>query len=226
MLSLYIVTSIVGGALVLLSALGGSGDEGDFDKDFDLADADVEVDADFDAEVEVEADFDADHDFDGDHDFAHEGAMIHSPETDIADPHMWLPFLSMRFWTYFATFFGTTGLLLSWLAPGVGPLVTVGLAAGMGATTGTGMAYTTRYFKKTETHSGVGTRDLIGAEAQVVIPINKDEPGKIRVRTKGKGVDLIATTDEDDTLEYGSDAIIIGFKCPLQHRVLPLHVFQ
>src|SRR5690349_10121353 len=78
MLTVYIVSAVVAGVLVLLSLLG-IGHEVGHDLNFEVA---------------HEVDHDADH---GD------GAGL------------WMPFFSMRFYTYFFAAFGTTGLLLHFL---------------------------------------------------------------------------------------------------------------
>ncbi len=88
MLTVYLITAVVGGAFVLLSAFGGSHDDFDHDADFDS-------DAGFESDAGLDADFGAD---------ADHGELVHAD--------VWLPFLSMRFWTYFLTFFGVTGMLL------------------------------------------------------------------------------------------------------------------
>ena len=56
MLTLYIITGIVGGTFIVLSALGGLGDhDSDFDADHD-ADFDADHDADFDADADADLD--------------------------------------------------------------------------------------------------------------------------------------------------------------------------
>ena len=91
MLPIYLVTLIVGGVLVLVSVF-----LGDSDTDADVA-ADIDVDADLD--LAAGADVDAD------------GSL----DVGLIDAlQAWLPFTSMRFWTFFAAFFGLTGSLNSY----------------------------------------------------------------------------------------------------------------
>ena len=64
MLSVYIIAGIIGGVLIVLSAIGGIGDH----------DADLELDHDVDLDVDHDIDLDVDHDVDLDADHAIEAA--------------------------------------------------------------------------------------------------------------------------------------------------------
>ena len=183
MLTIYIVAAIMGGVLVLFSALGGG--EGDLDQDVDLeADADVELEAGIDADT------------DG---------------PDGGDLASWLPFLSLRFWTYFTAFFGLSGVLLSTLTEWGGTAVATA-AVGVGFTTGFGVATFMRLLAKTQTDSGIGSRDMIGAEGVVLLPVRVGDIGKIRVQIKGDVIDLIARVDGDEPLDVGAEVMIVAFE--------------
>lgn len=234
MLTFYVIAAVVGGVFVLLSAFGGADQEHDYDKDVDLhADLDVDADADADFALDADADFDADFDADADADFdadadadadsdfdlhADSDVDLHAevghdlPAHAVGADHaqLWLPFLSMRFWTYFLAFFGVTGLLLT--AVWQEGLPTALVSGGMGLACGLGMAYGTRYLKRTTTTSGSGVRDFVGVEATVLFAPSAAQVGKIRAVVKGREVDLLATTDDADAIERGARVLIIGFE--------------
>ena len=100
MLALYIGTMLFGFVLIAISALLGGGDQ----------DGDMDVDHDADVDSELDADADADHDVDN----------------DAADLRLWLPFLSMRFYTFLSFAFGLSGTLMTLLGL---PLLAVLFAA-------------------------------------------------------------------------------------------------
>jgi hypothetical protein len=200
MLTFYVVAAIVGGVFVLLSALGGLGKDGLekdlFDKDFDAADLDTDAGVEAGAGVEAES--------------GAESGGGHAISADHSE--LWLPFLSMRFWTYFFAVFGVTGLLLTsvWREG----MPTAVLSSLMGLACGLGMAYATRYLRRSTTSSGVGVRDFVGVEAVVLFGVSDRQSGKIRAVVKGREVDLLATTDEAGPIERGARVMIIGFEGP------------
>jgi len=195
MMTAYIISAIVGGAFVLVGALTGHDHDaggGDLDHGGDMG-GEVGGDADVDHSAEVGSG----------------GEVGHEADSE-ADAHaeVWLPFLSFRFWTFAAAFFGVTGLLLSWLSP-LGAIGTALVAGGTGTTAGLSVSYVTRYLKLSQSTSGAGVRDLIGTEARVLLPIGPGAPGKVRLSVKGDTIDLIAETEEPDTLEVGAEVVII-----------------
>lgn len=184
MLTVYIVAAVMGGVLVLAAALGGG--DGHVDHS---ADTGVEISADTDTEVDVHA----------------------SAPTDGGGLAPWLPFLSLRFWTYFIAFFGLAGLLLSSLTLWGGVAVAVA-STGVGFTTGFGVATFMRLMARTEADSGVASADMIGAEGAVLLPVRAGEVGKVRVQIKGDVIDLLARADDEEPLDIGTDIIIVGFR--------------
>ena len=153
MAMLYYVTLAIGGTLVLVSLLLG----GDHDHD---------VDADVDLDVDVDADADADFDHGG---------------FDALDA--WLPFMSLRFWTFCLAFFGLTGTLLTTLELG-GSQLTVGLlAGGMGYVAGVGASAAIRKLRNEVVDSSLRADDYVGESATVMVPIARGKRGKVlRVR--------------------------------------------
>lgn len=199
MLSVYIIAGIIGGVLIVLSAIGGVGDH----------DADLELDHDADLDVDHDIDLDVDHDVDLDHDIDHGLDASHGGPLDAVDPEgIWLPFLSLRFWTYFAAGFGITGGLLTWLGTLVEPIVG-GAAAGTGLVAGLAMSYAMRALKRGEAHGHIGLDDYQGAEGEVRVSIRPGGTGKIRTTVRGEEIDLLATSDEPEPLPAGTPVIII-----------------
>jgi len=107
-----------------------------------------------------------------------------------------LPLASMFFWTFFLAFFGLTGVLLSLLAGGAGTVLTVLLAVGMGVGAGLIASHVLRGLGRSEVDSSVRPTDLVGRLGRVVVPVGKEQPGKIRVELKGRTVELLAYGDE------------------------------
>ncbi|MCO5295253.1 MAG: hypothetical protein M9921_00180 [Fimbriimonadaceae bacterium] len=182
MLTLYIVTAIVGGAMVLVSALMG-GHDADTDHDF-THDADVHV------EVDSDTDSDAGADHGGDH----------------AGP--WLPFFSLRFWTYLLAAFGLTGVLLTWLTDTPQPTVLTWSIA-MGLVVGLAVSYLMLVLKRIGVDSSISSSDMLGIEARVTVPIRGALMGRVRCNVKGEALDVFATSDEDRVFEEGQSVVIV-----------------
>lgn len=214
MTTIYFVTAVVGGLLVLLSLLGGSGEGTDADADAG-ADGDADLDTGGDADVDAHVDV-------GDHgDLGGHGELTaagvdsgHGFEKDFhkdLGSDTWIPFLSMRFWTFFFAFFGICGLLLGW-ATNVGEL-TRGLSAGAsGLVAGLFVSYMMRYLRRTQVHSGTSLAQLVGCEAKVLLPISAASPGKIRIERNGEMIDVVASCDEAEPIPIGADVLIISIE--------------
>lgn len=139
----------------------------------------------------------------GDTDFddigGHEG--IHSD--------VYLPFLSLRFWTYFAACFGITGLLLTYFSS-AGPMTVAIVAAVTGGVAGFATFAIMRRMRDAESDSGVKVEHLVGREGRVLVGVSPGNEGKIRVDVKGELVDLTAFTDEAFPLVPGDRALVVS----------------
>lgn len=184
MLSLYLIALLVGGFLLALSIIGGHADS---DADFDI-DADVDVDA------------DADGDGDFDHGMGAFDAMV-----------AWLPFASLRFWTFFAAFFGLTGVVLE-AGEFTARFVTLGVAIGIGYVCGAGMTTVVRRLRRTRVDSSLGADDFIGESARVILPVAPGTTGKVRLEIKGRVVELLAETEDEVALAAGQICTVYGVK--------------
>ena len=122
MLPVYLAAAAFGMVLIGASVIFGGKDldhdaDGgiEVDKDIDLGHVHVgDAHVDMDVELEAEGDFDADQDL---ADVAHGASkeLDLSSAGDAADLLIFNPFLSLRFWTYFAASFGGIGAVLSLL---------------------------------------------------------------------------------------------------------------
>lgn len=182
MLTLYYVALGIGGTLLLATLVMG----GDNDHDVDH---DVDFDADVDMDVDVDADADVDHDIDH-HVGVHDGVG--------ADAILgWLPLTSVRFWMFFLAFFGVTGTVMTLAKMMSSTGAIAGISSAVGYISGMGIVLTMRSLKKNQADSAVKSEDYIGETATVLVPVGKDNPGKVRVELRGRHIDLLAVTEED-----------------------------
>lgn len=123
----------------------------------------------------------------------------------------WLPVTSLRFWTFFAAFFGLVGTVLTTFAM-AGTVPTVVAAVVGGYASGMIMDRAVKYLRKNERDSSVGERDLIGAGAHVLVQVKTGKTGKVRVHLKGRTVDLLAETDDDTELAAGQHAMVLSLR--------------
>jgi membrane protein implicated in regulation of membrane protease activity len=121
----------------------------------------------------------------------------------------WLPLGSLRFWTFFAAFFGLTGTALS-LLPGTGSIVTAVAAVATGYGAGVALTRIVRRLQQTSSDSSLAAADLIGATAHVLLPVAPGRAGKVRLHLKGRAVDLLAETQEEAELPAGEKALVIA----------------
>ncbi len=211
--TVYLVSLIVGGFFVLLSIFGGGETDTDVDADSDF---DFDADSDFDLEVDHDFDFDADHDFDldADHDLDIDG--------DIGSGPGLVDLFSVRALFLFAAFFGLTGTLLTWMdASVVWTLVAsimTGLAIGLG---GNWVIKTFGYRTVSSTQTA---RDIRGTTGQVLIPFEGGEKGKITLISKGKRLQLVARSFDDESLstfEPGEEVVVVRMAGAVAEVVKP-----
>ncbi len=188
MITLYLACLGFGGVLIATSFLFGGDADKDFDKDFDLdadTDIDVEVDADADADVEAEI-----------------GGGGHAEDLGGATAAMqWLPFTSMRFWSFGNLTFGLAGTMLE-LMLGNTPTV-LALAILIGVSMGWMMAIFFRYLKRDIATADISLDRFVHQEARVLIPIRPGQQGKIVFQTLGGRVELLAVSGDQKTIEAG-----------------------
>lgn len=189
----YVGCLIVGGGLVLVSFFSDTDHDADVDMDMDM-----DLDVDMDVDVDVDMDVDADHDVDV------------ASSIDGADA-LWLPVLSLRFWIFFAAFFGLTGTILhllnqtSWKA-------TLGISLGFGVGSGWVVSTLVRKLRSAKVDSNIDPqRDYVGQIGEVILAIEPGDPGLVRLTVKGVDVDVTAITEGSSELKRGSQVKVLRY---------------
>ncbi len=153
--------------------------------------------------ADTDTDLDADADLDGD---VH--GDVHAEVSSGVDFVLaWLPFASLRFWTFFGAFFGLTGVVMT-AGKFVGKGTALGLSIGVGYMCGFGITTVLRKLTASDVSSSLSPKDLVGVVGEVVLPIRRGETGKIRLQLKGRVVELLAETDEEIELSRGQHCMI------------------
>ncbi len=156
---------------------------------------DTDTDTDFDVDADADMDFDGDHDLHGLHDISG------------ADLFFW-PLRSIRFWTFFATFFGASGLILDGLDL-LGPIPAVVVAVLVGAVIGFGASNAIRWLATSERGGTVESGDYIGRTGKILVPVERGSIGKIRIALGGNTVDVLAKT-ESGPFNVNDEAMIFA----------------
>jgi hypothetical protein len=121
----------------------------------------------------------------------------------------WLPLSSLRFWTFFAAFFGLTGIALS-LVTATSPVATAIAAVAVGYGAGIALARSIRALQASASNSSLAAADLVGATAKVLVPLAAGRTGKVRLHIKDRTVDLLAEAGETEELAAGESALVIA----------------
>ncbi|MEC8277252.1 MAG: NfeD family protein [Myxococcota bacterium] len=194
MLPFYIGAFLLGGILIMASIVLGGGND-DFDKDISLdKDFDFNADADFDADIEADGAIDADL----------------SAATGDLDGEGWLPFLSMRFWTFALACFGMSGTFMN--ALGTSDLISAPISAVTGIGLGWMIAYAFHRLKTDTVSSNTSTTSLVNQEGKALLPISKEQRGKVRLSLGTEILDLEAITNDPMPIERGEKIIIVSVK--------------
>lgn len=99
-------------------------------------------------------------------------------------PGPWLPFTSLRFWTFGSCFFGLTGVALTQLA-GVGEPAAALASLGVGLASGTGTAWLVRKLRQPVGAVG-GVGGWVGVIGELTHPLEVGHVSKVRVRQPGR----------------------------------------
>lgn len=207
--TVYLVSLIVGGFFVLLSIFGG----GETDTDVD-ADSDFDFDADSDFDLEADLEVDHDFDFDADHDLDIDG--------DIGSGPGLVDLFSVRALFLFAAFFGLTGTLLTWMEASVVWTLVASIATGLAI--GLGGNWVIKTFGYRTVSSTQTARDIRGTTGQVLIPFEGGEKGKITLISKGKRLQLVARSFDDESLstfEPGEEVVVVRMAGAVAEVVKP-----
>jgi membrane protein implicated in regulation of membrane protease activity len=152
---------------------------------------------------------DSDH---GDHGHGHldHGHGEHGPH-DGHHPAPFLVLLSIRFWTFSLAFFGLTGAALTAVG-GMPSLITAAVAAGAGL--GAGFVASRLLDSLTRKPLGVvaGAGAHIGREGILLLPVDRAQPGKVRLSIAGASTDFVAETQAAEALPTGTTVLVVGFR--------------
>ncbi|MEA5452148.1 NfeD family protein [Leptolyngbya sp. CCNP1308] len=189
---IYGVCFIVGGIFVLLAAIGGLDGvdfAGDFDADVDMPTGvgDVGVD-----DVDV-------------------GTQI-DQTLRLLRNRWWLPFLSLRFWTFALCFFGLTGLLINLVQPDLAGWLGALIAALMGLFCGLVAALVLRSLGRQSVSSLIRPETLTGQIATVEIPFDTNSRGKVSLSIGGSTVSFFAITQEEREFHAGETVLVVGME--------------
>lgn len=211
MQSIYWFCFAVGGAFVVLSMVGGGDFLGDADVDADFdADLDADFDADFDADLDADFDADVDTDTDFQIDTDVDLARSSSAKRRRRIPG-WLSVLtSFKFWTFGGCFFGLTGLVLTWVEPGLSPTVGFVIALLMGILCGGSLVSILRGLKNRQVNSLVRNEDFAGLPGTVELPFDANSKGKVLLEVGGSTLHLVAQTDEKTSFNPGDPVLVVG----------------
>ncbi len=191
---IYGICFVVGGIFVLLAAVGGL--DG------------VDIAGDFDADVHAEVPLHID---DVQVDDIDLGTQIDQTLTVLRN-RWWLPFLSMRFWTFALCFFGLTGLLIQLVQPSLPGWLGALIAGLMGVFCGLGAALVLRSLGQQSVSSLVRPEDLTGQIGTVEIPFNVHSRGKVYLRLSGSTVSFLAMTQEEREFQRGDSVLVVGLE--------------
>ncbi len=208
MATVYWFCFIVGGCFVALASLSGLDGVEFGDADFgDIDLGDVEL-----GELEFEGDLSDGVDIDVEvRDRTRPDDSDDSPFRR-PRPKLWLPFTSLRFWTFGACFFGLTGLLLSLLAPSLASGIRALVAIAFGLISGTVFTGILYLLRRNPANSMVRPTDLIGKVGSVEVPFKANSPGKIRLNLGNASVAFLACTDEETELQPDEKVVVIRIR--------------
>ncbi len=187
MLPIYIFSFTIGGIFVALAALAGL-DGVDFDNPFDT---DIEV---TEESRNVE-----------------QGEKILTLTKRLQEMTLWLPFLTVKFWTFGSCFFGLTGIVLSKFTPEMSEVAIASISVLIGSFCGTSMVWVLRNLRHFA-DSLIRANDLIGQSGKVSIPFDSQSKGKVQLTVKGSNLDLVAFTDEEKGFNKGDRVLVVGLK--------------
>ncbi|MBD2256772.1 hypothetical protein [Pseudanabaena sp. FACHB-2040] len=182
--------------MVVLSAAGG----------LDLLDMDVSADADTDVDIGLGGGLD---DIDVG---THAGQSENGSRALYAKRRRWLPFFSLRFWTFGTCFFGLTGLLVNLAQPDLNPGTVALIAALMGLASGLGAAVAVRSLRSETVSSLIRPEEMAGCIGTVEIPFNADSRGKVRLSIKGSTLSFVAYTHEARAFQRGEAVLVVGLE--------------
>ena len=140
--------------------------------------------------------------FGGDH---HDGEAFHAHDVGAEG---WLPFASLRFWTFLFFVFGLTGGLFT-LTGSMGEWPALAVSGVVALLTAAGATTALKRLSHRQVSSGVKQEDYIGVTARALLPMSGQKLGKIRVYLKGQAHDLQAVIEGSDEVQPKDEVMIV-----------------
>ena len=140
--------------------------------------------ADFAGDFDVEIDAETESDFED----VDVGTHGNRASRSMRGRSFWVPFLSLRFWTFALCFFGLTGILVSLAQPELVSGLVALIASVMGLLCGTAAAFVLRALGSNQVNSLTRPDELAGQIGTVEIPFDANSRGKVRLSIRGATV--------------------------------------
>ncbi len=121
----------------------------------------------------------------------------------------WVPFLSLRFWTYAAAGFGLTGTIFS-LTKMLDSRATFIVSLILGLLMGFGVFALMRFAKKNQTELVPSASTVVGLHGKLLVGVGTTDPGKVRVQVNGEWIDYLARSQSALPIPAGHEVVVIG----------------
>lgn len=187
-LKIYLASLAFGGVLLVASLI--LGHDGDADHEFD---------------GHLETDLDLDLDADGD------GGS--SPHADLdALGGIFAALKSIRFWTFFSAFFGLTGSVFEGFELLDSKYAILATSILIGIIAGATIVTMLNRLRAGEHEHVEGAEDYLGKSGRVLVTVRTNTPGKLRLKMRGRTVDVLAITESEDPIPTGEQALVIEMR--------------
>jgi len=205
----YWLGLIIGGGLVIVSALGAL-DGG--------ADVDVDGGFDFEADADVEFEIEADADFDLDADVSH---AAHAAEGATA----LTTWFSMRFLVFCVAVFGAAGVIFTYMSElATWTVFYVALIAGL--IVGQAVHQIFLLIRRTSGDSTPRPRDYVNRLGRVTMAIKNPDKGEIALQIRGSRRNVPAVSRDDVTdFDAGDEVVVVGYRAGVA-RVISRAAFE
>lgn len=121
----------------------------------------------------------------------------------------WMPFLSLRFWSYAAAAFGLIGAIgTAW--SGMAPAAVLAAAVTGGLVAGWAVFLLIKLARRGEASSSASSNDLLGKDARMLVGFSETQPGKVRLQVKGETIDMLAFSDSGAPIPAGEDVVVLN----------------
>jgi membrane protein implicated in regulation of membrane protease activity len=117
--------------------------------------------------------------------------------------------LSVRFWTFFAAFFGLTGIVFEMFGLSPWSWLTAALSAVMGSIAGGSAVFLVKKLANDQTNSAVKSSDYVGKTGRVMVGFGPGQVGKVRIEVKGSTIDVLAAPVEDGSFGAKDEVIVV-----------------